>query len=62
MLIKELIHPKMSLNNMTFLIWKEREVEDREGKAGIFNFRFCLGEIEGETEIREIERQTNKET
>jgi hypothetical protein len=30
-IIKELVQPKMSLNNREFLIWKERGRGEREG-------------------------------
>jgi hypothetical protein len=62
--IKELVQPKMSLNNREFLIWKERGREwgrKRGGcagqQAGIFKVRLGLGEIEWI--YREIERYIN---
>ncbi len=67
--IKEFVQPKLSLNNRTFLILKERKGGDREGhaggqwvgqQAGILKVRIGLGEIEGRDRDT-IDRETNKQ-
>ncbi len=44
-IVKEFIHPKVSLNNREFLIWKDRGTRGRPAgqQAGIFKIRLGLG-------------------